>query len=464
MLRTYQQKAIDEIRAKYSKGNKKVLLHLATGAGKTVVFCYILKKMFDTGKSAIMVVKGRKLVDQASQRLVRENVPHGVLMANHWNYRPHERIQVCSIDTLKSRGLKPNADLIVIDEAHLATSPSYIEFLEQYPNTFMLPVTATPYMDKSLAHCAETVVHPVTVKELIEQGFLVAPKYFAPNIIDTSGIKIKNGDYDSKQLDELVNENTLVGDIVTHYKDIAPGRPALCFAVSIDHSKHIVEEFNKNGIRARHCDANSSDKERNAAIEDLRTGKICVLSNVGIFCIGVDIPFLACIIMARPTKSYNLYIQQAGRGSRIYPENGKKDFIILDHASNVLNHGFITEEKEANIDPKKQKKEKFKIVNPKVCKVCFAVYIKAPCPNCGAIEKNPKEFAHIDGQLTEITDEPIEIKIKRFITEKKKLAKERGYKRGWVYHKIVDEYGEEIANQFMPKRIVPEWVDWNGRI
>ena len=119
MLRDYQEKSINSIRSEFSLSKKRVLLVLPTGSGKTVIFCHMIKKAFENGKSALVVTRGRKLVDQASKRLFREGVMHGVLMASHWNFKPGHKVQVCSVDTLISRNLKPKADLIIVDEAHL---------------------------------------------------------------------------------------------------------------------------------------------------------------------------------------------------------------------------------------------------------------------------------------------------------------------------------------------------------
>ena len=458
-LRPYQNQALTEIRGQF-RYSKKVLLHLATGGGKTVIFCQVLKGVLDKGMRAIMVVRGRKLVDQASNRLYREGVYHGVMMANHWNYRPHERIQVCSIDTLISRKVAPPADLVVIDEAHLFTSDISKQFFALYPKAFFLPVTATPYTDQPLNHLADRAVHPVTIGDLIDQGFLVRPRYFAPNIPDLTGVHTQNGDYKKDQLQNVMMGGTLVGDVITHWKNIAQNRPTLVFAVSIAHSQALVRSFNEQGIPAAHCDADSSDSERNDIIKRLESGELKVISNVGIFCTGVDIPALSCVVFARPTKSYILYIQQAGRGTR--PFGGKSDFIILDHAGNVLRHGFIENEREAILDGKEKRSERSE--SPATCPVCFAVFeaTKTVCPACGADlggSSKPRKFEVIDGNLKELAPDA---DIINFIREKKRIAKENGYKRGWVYWRLVDKFGEAVAEQYMPKPQIPQWMKTGG--
>lgn len=458
MLRPYQDQSLDIIEANWRKGILNMLVVLSTGGGKTVIFCEILKRLHAKKLKAIMLVKGRDLVNQASKRLFREKVPHGVHMAGHWNRRPQELIQVCSVDTLTRRKLFPEADLIVLDEVHLSVSKSYRDFLKQYDDeTGRLGFTATPWPDAGLGHIARTVVEPISFDELVAQGYLVAPRYFAPSLPDLTGIKTVQGDYNQVELNNKMDKNNLVGDIVTHFKKFATGRKAVCFGVSIQHSKNLAATFSANGIPAVHCDADSSDAERVQAIEDLRTGKISVLCNVGIFSLGVDIPFLDCVIMARPTKSAILYIQQVGRGTR--PFEGKTDFLVLDHAGNVLRHGFANEYRPAILSPVTRNKEV--VAAPITCLNCFAVFATGSCPNCG--NSNPEKLRELevkDGELREIVELTDEQKLLRYVAALKKRRKigngTTPYKRAWLWHELKRTHGEETANRFF--KPMPEWL------
>ena len=400
--RPYQSDSISQIRNEFLSGNKKVLLWLATGAGKTWIFSKMIKESSERGKKSLIVVRGRKLVDQASQRLFREGVPHGVLMSSHWNRRAHERVQVCSIDTMIARNLRPEADLIVIDEAHLASSEGYKQFLSKYPEAFIVACTATPYVDKGLRHVADSIIHPITMDELIEQGYLCPFRYFAPSAPDMTGVKISSStnDYVAEQAYESMIKGKLTGDIIDHWQKIANGPPTLCFAVNIRHSKILAEKFNSAGIPAEHCDADVPDKERNEIIKRLERGITKVITNVGIFCTGVDIPPLGAIILARPTQSLNLYIQQCGRGTRLF--SGKQNCILLDHAGNIERHGLPTDEPEVNLDGTKGETHK---KESKTCKECFAVYRGPICPECGItprVEERMVDLAEAPGELKEI--------------------------------------------------------------
>lgn len=455
MLRDYQEKAVQEIRKHYKSGFKKVLLHMATGAGKTVIFSHIMKSTASNGKKVGMIVRGRKLVDQCHKRLMRENVPHGVLMAGHWNNRPNELIQICSVDTLRSRNLFPEFDLIVLDEAHYAVSKTYRDFIEKYPNAFLLPVSATPYTNQSLKHIAQKVVKPISFNELVSKGYLVPPVYFAPSTVDISKVAVSKStkDFVVVDLERVINENKIVGNLVKTWKDFAQNRPTLVFAVSINHSKHIEKMFNDAGIPTKHCDADSTDQERDDVIKQLESGEIKVITNVGIFCTGVDIPSVSCIMMARPTKSYSLFIQQAGRGTR--PAKDKSDFLLLDNAGNILRHGFIEDEPECNLDGKE--------INPitliKICEVCFGAFRRNlnKCPHCGhekSQAEKEREIKQQEGELVRIQKENYLVEYKRL----QRVRKEKQFKRGWIYHQMKDKFGEKVAEQFCPKRVVPDWV------
>lgn len=457
-LRPYQQESLDLILKHYSSGEKKVLLHLDTGAGKTKIFSEVLKRAHNKGSHALMVVRGRALVEQAHQRLLREKVPHGVIMNGHVANFPSAKIQVCSIDTLRSRGLTPKADLIVYDEAHMATSKSYHDFVSNYPNAFHLPVTATPYMDKPLKHIANVVVRPIDMKGLISQGFLVPARYFAPTSVDLSNCrthKTKDGiDYVTSDIEAVVNNGAIIGSLIESYKKFSELRPTLIFAVSIAHSMQIIDMFNNVGIKAEHLDKDSSGNLRSKTIERLESGETKIVSNVGILGTGVDIPCLGCVMFARPTKSLNLYLQISGRGTRPYP--GKKDFIILDTVGNINEHGFITDMHEVDLDGRKKKKDSE--VSLKRCENCFAMVerFNQVCPECSASfareeTDRPREALYEDGTLVEVLESPIE---ERALALFNKLAAQQyveytgKYRNpGWVWHKLEKKFGKLIANK-----------------
>jgi len=469
-LRDYQQKALDEIRSHYAKGEKRVLLHLATGGGKTIVFSEVLKGVISKGKKAIMVVRGKDLIEQTSQRLMREGVPHGCLQANHWNYNPTAPIQICSVDTLFRRKLKPEANLVVIDECHLSRSPSFEWVISQYPDAFFLPVSATPHHKKGLRHIADIVVYPITIKDLIEQRYLSRPRYFMPTKIDLSSVSIDRttSDYNIEETAAALVGSTVYGDIISQYKKLCHGKSAVAFAVNIEHSKIIVEMFLAEGISAEHVEANTPAEHRASVISRLKSGETKVVSNVGILTTGVDLPFLEVVILARPTKSYNLYIQACGRGTRV--TDTKSEFLILDHTNNISEHGFIEDEKLCSLDPigKKVKKHLGPIIV--TCMNCYGTFeyekeMKNDCPLCGHSMKAEHSKAkkilaeRVEAELIEVSARAIDLKWTKILRKIDSVIS-HGYKKGSVYYWCKDNFGQEYANE-ISKRVEKEFKSRN---
>jgi len=492
-LREYQQKAIDAIRVHYLNKVKRVLLHLSTGAGKTVCFCYVFKTTLEKKpeNKALLVVFGQSLVEQASKRLDEWGIDHGVIMASHWRNKPQARLQVCSVSTLVSRLNRgkqlPGANLVVIDEAHNATSAGYKKIIDHYSEAHFLAVTATPHTPKGLRHVADEVVRTIDFNELVAQGSLVVPRYYCPTKIDLTGVKTRNGDYVEHDLEEALDKSAIFGDLVRNYKEKLDGKPAILFAVSIKHSERIVEDFKQAGIKAVLATADTKIPERDAIIEGLKNGSINVVVNVGIFCTGVDIPCLAGVILARPTKSYNLYVQQVGRGSRPHP--GKENFIVLDHVGNVLEHGRVEDEPECNLDGKPKNKSEEK---PTSCLSCYAVFCprenfantpieKIPdhllarskiskrlyiCPECGA--DNTPEGAPIiknegqeDDELVELDGATITIlkirsEFRNWLNIREKTRNKAGkpyHKNFFIYNTLMKAYDYEQLIKALPKEM-----------
>lgn len=459
--RPYQAMALDLIRGHYASGTKRVLLHMATGGGKTYIFSRVLHGAMLKGKRAVMAVKGKDLVHNASDRLFKEGIDHGCMQANHWNNKPNHPIQICSIDTLFSRQKVPSADLVVIDECHLANTRTFRWFVDQYPEAFFLPVSATPHHKKGLRHLADVVVYPITIKQLIEQGYLVPPRYYIPTVMDFSSVRLQSGEYVEEDVFTMMDDAKVYGDVIKYYRKHLDNQPAVCFAINVSHSKILRETFNRNGIPAEHLEADTPLAKRQEVLAALKAGDLKVVTNVGILTTGVDMPYLRGIIMCRPTKSYNLYIQMMGRGTRPYPE--KDFFVVLDHANNIKEHGLIENERLCNLNGVTQRTSLSRILT---CEKCFFTWERDPakspeenrtCPLCLHVsppesrgEKDPEVDVDIKVELKEIKSaEEFEYLRQKGIVDKFiNRAIKNAYKPGWVYYRLKDKIGEPNAKKF----------------
>ena len=127
-----------------------------------------------------------------------------------------------------------------------------------------------------------------------------------------------------------------------HYHSLvqhAAGFKTIVFAVNVAHSRHIAAEYNKAGIKAEHLNGHAPKTERDAILSRLAGGNTLVVVNCKVLCEGYDLPDVACLVLARPTKQQGLYRQMVGRGLR--PAPGKTSLVVLDHAGAIYRHGCV---------------------------------------------------------------------------------------------------------------------------
>lgn len=451
-LRSYQLDCLSQIRSHLKSGVQKILVRMPTGAGKSRIIAEILKGVKEKGNHGLFIVRGKKLVTQISETVALQGVEHSVIMASDPD---DNQIHVASIDTLSSRKIFPKADVIVLDEVHLCLSPAFDEVIECYPQAVILSFSATPFHKRGFKHLAEVMVEPVTVKDLIDEGFLVPARYFAPSVPDLSTVKKSQGDYQVKDLAEVMSQSRLMAPIVESWQKIAAGEPTLLFAVNVEHSKLLCAQFNEAGIKAEHIDANSKQKERDQAIQRLAHGSISILCNVGLLGTGFDLPLISTVIIARPTLSYPLWMQMIGRGTRPYP--GKRHVKILDHAGNTFKHGYYETHRDASLNGK------IPLVRTEIsicerCYACFDASLDA-CPAtlpsgeiCGEKRPAPKERKkskkdHDESlALTELTPEQLEVQRREiWIRATAVDAAARGFKPTYVFIQTKLRYGQDIA-------------------
>jgi len=427
-LRNYQLDAISNLRKSIQKGNRKIILHAPTGAGKTVIATKLVSLAREKGNKILFLANRRELISQAKDTMSMFGIQAGIIMAGE---EPdfNSPIQIASMQTYVRRmdlddlSLNPwfhDADLIIVDEAHGSVSPSYRKILDSYSGTTVsIGLTATPCRGdgRGLGEYYDDIVATTDIGELMTEGYLVHVRYFVPSTPDLEKIKTIAGDYDKKELGKRMDQKKLVGNIVENWLKIAPNRQTIIFAVNIKHSLHIVDSFTNIGIKAEHVDAKTPTDERSAILKRLREGDTQIVSNVGILTEGFDFPAASCIVLARPTKSLGLYLQMAGRGLRTFER--KKDMVLIDHGGCVENHGLLEWGREWSVNGKekawKDKKKDGKNKRQSVCRVCTQVFSGlSKCPDCNTPLKSfGREIAIIESDLKEISPKKATVGDKR---------------------------------------------------
>lgn len=442
-LRGYQELLIEGARREFDAGRRSTCIVAPCGAGKTVVMAWMSSQARLLGNRVLFAVHRQELIDQSSDTFGGLNVSHGIVAAGY-PMNLSEQIQIGSIQTIIRRHEKMHApNLIILDEAHHASAATWKKLLATYPEAFVVGLTATPARlgGQGLGDVFESLIMGPTVKELIEWGNLSPYRYYAPPVAaDFSDLRVRYGDYVQSEVALKMDKSEIIGDLVAQYQKLAPTSQAVCYCVSRAHSEHTAEMFRRAGIHAMHIDGETPTIARAAVIDEFRRGTIRVLCNVDLVSEGFDLPSMDAVILARPTQSLTLYIQQAMRAMRPDRNNPGKVATIIDHVGNVYRHGMPDEDREWSLEGKKKRtmaKVEFAI---KCCPKCYGTHRPAPyCPLCGHVyvvaeRGGPDEKA---GELAEVLEleklrKKQEVGRARDIVTLEQIAMARGYSPKWV--------------------------------
>ena len=192
-LRPHQTDVVEKLVQGFKDGHRSQLLYAPTGFGKTEVAMAIMLEQAKQLKNVAMVLDRIVLVNQTSTRLGNYGINHGVLQADHWRYRPYEKIQVCSAQTLESRDNFPDVSLLIIDECHVQRK-QIIQFIKDRPDMKVIGLTATPFTN-GLGDTYTNVVGAKPTGDLIEDKWLTPLKIYIAKEIDMTGAKKVAGEW-----------------------------------------------------------------------------------------------------------------------------------------------------------------------------------------------------------------------------------------------------------------------------
>lgn len=445
-LRPHQQQAIALLRQSLGKGNRRPMLHLPTGAGKTLTAAHIIHGARAKGNRVIFAVPAISLVDQTVRAFHAEGISCvGVLQGIHELTDPSQPVQVASIQTLMRRRI-PDAQMVIVDEAH-RWFDFMGEWMAKWDRIPFIGLSATPWT-KGLGKHYDDLIIAATTEDLIREGYLSKFRVFAPSKPDLTGVRTVAGDYHEGDLAEAMNKPPLVADLVQTWKQRAEGRPTLAFGVDRAHAKAIQADFLAAGIACGYIDAFTERREREVIAGQFNRGELQVVANVGCLTTGVDWD-VRCIVLARPTKSEILFTQIIGRGLRT--AEGKEDCLILDHSDTHQRLGFVTDIHHTKLSngARAETRERMEKL-PKECPSCKFLRPAgvATCPACGFKPEPRSTVEQIDGELEEL----VRSQKKRnrvyssddkaqFYGELAWIARERGYSEGWASNQYRAKFG-----------------------
>jgi superfamily II DNA or RNA helicase len=409
------------------------------------------------------VVPTISLIGQTFDKFVKNGISPGdigVMQADHPHRRPNAALQICSAQTLASRGV-PDVTFAVIDEAHIGFEV-IDKWMDESPNKIFVALTATPWR-KRMGDRWDDLLQPATLPDLTDLGLLTPIVGYSVGVPDVSDIPMVGDDYHLGKASARMSEKAIVGDIVATWIKRGEGEPTLVFAVDRAHARVIEEEFAKSGITFAYIDAFTPAEEREAAFKQLRQRTIAGIVSIGTMIVGID-EDIRCIIWARLTRSDMLFVQALGRGMR--PAEGKARMILLDHAGTVqgtdrsiglpeeieARHTCLHTSKQEAAEKAAGREREANPARPVECSECSVLIpLRAKaCPGCGFV---PRRVCTVDtraGELQEIgrdrgaapkkgKREPVKAKLAAMGMQEiysQLLAMQGTKKDGWVRHKF----------------------------
>lgn len=374
-LRPYQRKCVASIFDAF-RDHSSALVSLATGCGKTEIFLDVALNW----PGRVMVMAHRDfLVRQPVERLARRGYADvGIEMATERTdeHGSHAvpKIVFTSVQTMSrprryKRFLPEAFGLLVIDEAHHATSRTYRRVIEHFSRNErlkLLGVTATPKRadGAAMGQVFETVAFDYGIEPAIDDGWLCPVHQLAVKIegLDFSKARSLADDFNDADLDRILTEEKPLHEVAAATVRECGNRPTLLFCVTVNHAQLLCAVLNRyKEHSATFISGATPPEDRAARLEAFKRGQIQFLCNCMVFTEGFDAPSTSCVVMARPTKSLALYCQILGRGTRpmpgvvdLYSEgtaderraaiaaSSKPDMMVLDFVGNSGRHRIVT--------------------------------------------------------------------------------------------------------------------------
>lgn len=418
--RSYQERMISEFSKELAQ-KRNPLGVSPCGSGKSWIACQIAQRAHAKGRAIGFVTVRRALTHDITDRLTRLGVPHGVIMPGYTDNQ--HRTKVASIHTMASRGTVLDVDCLFLDEAPIFLGNEFRQVVDRHSHIPRVLLSASPVRadGQGLGRIADSIVMGPTIQELIHSGILVPTRIFTRDIPDTSSLDVNSsGEYNEPQLEKLMSRPAIVGNLVKEWLYRANNLPTIVHAVNLAHAAKIVKKFQDAGVNAVMISADTPDDERRRVFDDM-----CQ-----------DAP-------------------------------PKKEALLLDLAGNVPERfGAPESDREWTLDDVDPKKLHKAVLAIRRCDKCWFTYSGhvPKCPECG----NPhvatvREIREKAEALVEYRKQQKDRAIERWrersdddkkaekFSEYLKIAKDKGYKRGWPWARYIGIFKEPPSADVIKK-------------
>lgn len=486
---SYQQEILDRLQVeREEKGRYKNLVVAATGTGKTLISAFDYRRFRRNNSSArlLFIVHREEILKQSLDvfRSVLKEANFGELFVGTYNRPSSAEHLFVSIQTAESRKLYENMaadyyDFIIVDEFHHAAANTYQNILKHFKPKIFLGLTATPERSDGnsiLDYFDGRIAAEIRLPEAINRKLLCPFQYFGvSDDVDLSNLRWTKGGYDKKELSNIYTIDRHVAetrashivDAISYYVTNASTMKCIAFCVSIEHANFMSAFFNTRGLSSIALSADTPKDERKNAKNRLISGEIKIICVVDLYNEGVDIPAVDTVLFLRPTESLTVFLQQLGRGLRLY--EGKDCLTVLDFVGQA-NKKYNYEEKFAALLSNTRHSVKAEIDRgfPSVPRGCFV-----------QLEKKAKEYvlanisqafnnrASFIKRINDFVEEAeMELTLSNFLKYYHQpisaIYKNYGFYDLCMSAGVIDKYDEPLTDLFI-KKAFPRIVAINSR-
>lgn len=408
-LRPYQRGAIDGLYDYFGAKDGNPLVVIPTGGGKSLIIAqFIIEALQQYPETRILCLTHvKELIAQNHAELMGlwPDAPAGIYSAGLRKKEIASQVLFAGVQSIWNKAYNlQQVDLVLIDEAHLiprSSNTTYRKLIADLlvinPHLKVIGFTATPFrLDSGLLHDGDDAVfsdiaYEVNIRDLMEQGYLT-PLVSQPGMsaINTAGVATRGGEFIAGQLDMAASDPETVEQIASEIVAAGHDRKGwIVFGCGVKHCTMMRDAIRVRGYSCESIFGDTPPAERDAIIEAFKRQEIRCLSSMGVLTTGFNARHVDLVAVARPTKSTGLWIQIAGRGTRLFPD--KSDCLVLDFGSNIERHGPIDKPKI-----KTPMKGDGGEIPTKTCPNCEATCLIAAreCPECG------HEFEFVGAQVS----------------------------------------------------------------
>ena len=326
-LYEHQEISLAQIEERRERGIRAFLIVLPTAAGKSRIVEEDIQK-FAAGKEqfrALILAPNTNIIADWKERIDKDLQPL------------QDRIDIKTYSYAVRHYHEKTRDYysyIVVDEAHHAVAPMLKRVIQYYAPEFLVGLTATDQRPdkKRLEEIFGNYTTELSLKDAMEKGVVArANVYRIETNIDLSHVRFNGKDYVNADLEKSVrvtSRNELIVNVLKDYftEGDAGKRQGIIFCINKAHTKEMARLLNVAGISAQ--DYSGDTKHPEKVMQEFKEYKIRFLCACDMISEGWDYPELGILVMARPTLSKVLYLQQIGRGLR--RTSIKKNVFVID--------------------------------------------------------------------------------------------------------------------------------------